>query len=122
LRDVAHEEQRVSLSKMIATAKQAWHGLKPNDPDWSENSHSVAFGAELRSENLSFHLILNAYWEPLEFELPLSSPEKGPWRRWIDTSLLPPEDIVEWQDAPRISGNSYRAGQRSVVMLYAMLS
>ena len=48
-----------------------------------------------------FHLILNAFWEPLEFELP---PTGGPWRRWIDTSLPAPEDIVEWQKAPAMSG------------------
>ena len=43
----------------------------------------------------------------------------GPWRRWIDTSLPSPQDIVEWQTAPPVSGNNYRAGPRSVVMLYA---
>ena len=47
------------------------------------------------------YLILNAYWEPLEFELPAVGDGGGePWRRWIDTSLESPQDIVPWQEAP----------------------
>lgn len=62
------------------------------------------------------HLILNGYWEPLEFELPATA---KPWRRWIDTSLPSPQDAVEWQTAEQIQGSRYRAGARSVVMLYS---
>ena len=51
-------------------AKKAWHGVKLNEPDWGDRSHSLALGAELRREGLRFHFILNAFWEPLEFELP----------------------------------------------------
>jgi isoamylase len=117
LRDVTHEQQRVSLTEMIARANKAWHGVKLNRPDWGEHSHSIAFGAELKEQRFVIHLILNAYWGPLDFELPAAP--GGPWRRWIDTSLPTPEDIVEWQAAPPVSGPSYPAGPRSVVMLYA---
>ena len=65
-----------------------------------------------------FHLILNAYWEPLDFELP---PVMGAWRRWIDTSLRTPQDIVEWQEAPPYAESTYRAGPRSVIVLYAVI-
>jgi glycogen operon protein len=116
LRDVAHEEQRVSLTEWIARANKAWHGVKVNQPDWGDDSHAIAFGAELRHEKLAFHLILNGYWEPLDFELPPTA-GGGPWRRWIDTSLPSPQDIVEWKTAPTVPGNTYRAGPRSVVML-----
>jgi glycogen operon protein len=66
---------------------------------------------------LVFHFILNAYWEPLSFELPTL--ESGAWRRWIDTALDSPDDIVPWKMAPTIPGNSYRAEPRSVVLLFA---
>ena len=120
LRDVTHEQQRVSLSQMLAGSTHAWHGVKPNHPDWGEGSHSIAFGAELRKEGLALHMILSAYWEPLDFELP---PVRGggSWRRWIDTSLPSPADIVEWRSSPTIPGQSYRAGPRSVVVLIADL-
>jgi isoamylase len=64
-------------------------------------------------------LILNAYWEPLHFELPLLSEHSGGWRRWIDTALEPPNEIVDWHTAPPIPGRTYTAGPRSVVVLGA---
>jgi glycogen operon protein len=100
---------------MIARANKAWHGTRLNEPDWGENSRSIAFGGELPGEGLTFHLILNGYWEPLDFELPLV----GEWRRWFDTALPSPDDICEWTAAPPAPGATYRAGPRSVVMLYA---
>ena len=117
LRDVEHEQQRVSLTQLIADADKTWHGVKLGQPDWGEDSHSIALTARLRHEPMIFHLMLNAFWEPLEFELP---PIAGTWQRWIDTSLPAPEDIVEWQKAPASHGSTYRAGPRSVVVLYAV--
>jgi isoamylase len=117
MRDVEHERQRVSLNTMIRQAKQAWHGVKLHQPDWGDGSHSVAFGAELQREGLRFHLILNAYWEPLTFELPKLE-AGGLWRRWIDTALDSPQDIVPWQTAARVQAEEYRAEARSVVMLF----
>ena len=41
----------------------------------------MAFTAEIRQEQLC-HLILNAYWEPLDFELPpVDKGGENPWRR-----------------------------------------
>ena len=100
----------------------AWHGVKLNQPDWSEHSHSIAFTAELRQERLLFHVILNAYRQPLDFELPrLDSAGENPWRRWIDTALDSPHDILEWAKAEPLHGYNYPAESRSVVMLYGYL-
>src|SRR5262249_46260904 len=118
LRDMEHERQRVSLTSFIEQANKAWHGVRLNQPDWGDHSHTVALGAELRKEGLLFRLILNAFWEPLDFELPKLEGE-GSWRRWIDTGLDSPNDIVPWQTAPKVSGDTYRAVARSVVMLFA---
>jgi glycogen operon protein len=64
-------------------------------------------------------LILNAYWEPLEFELPTLNGDT--WRRWIDTGLESPDDIVPWQTAAPVAGASYRAEGRSVVLLISSM-
>jgi isoamylase len=117
LRDKDPESQRISLTQLIRQANKDWHGVKLLQPDWSDHSHSVAFGLELRKEKIHCHLIFNAYWEPLEFELPFAgSAETDPWRRWIDTSLESPDDIVEWQEAPPTFGRTYLAGAQSVVV------
>jgi glycogen operon protein len=115
-RSVEHERQRLSLNELVARAKKAWHGVKLLQPDWSASSHSVAFGLELQQEGLLLHFILNAYSEPLDFELP---PEPRPWCRWIDTALDSPHDIVPLETAPPVPGPSYRAGAHSVVALLA---
>jgi len=121
-RDMGHEHQRMSLNQLIQQANKTWHGVKLEQPDWGDNSHSIAFTAELRSEKLMVHLILNAYSGPLDFELPkVFNGRQITWRRWIDTFLDSPRDIVELPDAPPVPGYSYHAESRSVVMLVADL-
>ena len=121
-RDARAAQQRISLDELLRGARKAWHGVKIEQPDWSDWSHSLALGAELKNQKLLFHLMMNAYWEPLEFELPAPDDRGGnPWRRWIDTALESPLDIVEWQKAPAISGQTYRVAARSVVMLFRTL-
>jgi glycogen operon protein len=71
----------------------------------------------MKQERRLIYLILNAYWELLEFELPVH--HGGPWQRWIDTGLDSPMDIVPWQHTVPVSGASYRAQPRSVVVLFA---
>jgi isoamylase len=120
LREAEHERRRMSLNQLLRQAKTAWHGVKLNQPDWGPASRSVAFTAEMRKDKMLFHLILNAYWEALDFELPPIGKIGGnAWRRWIDTALDSPNDIVEWQSSPSITGSVYRAEPRSVVVLFA---
>jgi glycogen operon protein len=119
-RSVLHEEQRTSLSQLIAQSNKAWHGVALDRPDWGHDSHSLAFTVELRQEHGLVHLIFNAYWEPLSFELP-PVPSGQPWRRWIDTGLDSPNDIVPASEMSVVPGHLYRAEPRSVVVLVADL-
>lgn len=55
----------------------------------------------------------------MDFELP--QPDKSsenPWRRWIDTALDSPHDIVQWETAESVPGYAYRSQARSVVVLF----
>jgi isoamylase len=64
--------------------------------------------------------VLNAYWQPLDFELPpVNHAGETPWRRWIDTALDSPHDIVPWKTAQAIPGRTYRVKSRSVVLVFA---
>jgi glycogen operon protein len=123
LRDVEHERRRVSLNQWLRGAHKAWHGVTLHQPDWRACSHSLALSAEFQREQVYIHLILNAYWEPLDFELPpLDEAGSNPWRRWIDTALEAPHDIVPWQTAPVVPDGTYRTAARSVVVLFAALA
>src|SRR5208337_3289946 len=122
LRDATPERQRMTLTQLISAGIKGWHGVKLNQPDWSDPSHCIALSAELRKEALFVYFIFNTYWEPLAFELPQVSEGKGlSWRRWADTFLEAPEDIVPWQEARPVPEYIYRAGPRSVVILWASL-
>jgi len=119
LREMGHEQQRVSLNQLISEANKSWHGTKLDQPDWGPHSRSIAFTAEVKEQRLLLHMILNAYWEPLDFELPpIDKGGKNPWCLWIDTSLDSPNDICEWKTSPPVSELAYRAASRSVVVLW----
>ena len=122
LLNVGPELDRESLTQLLREAKKAWHGVKLNQPDWGRSSHSLALTAEIEitGGRLLLHLILNAYWEPLDFELPPLDKECEPhWRRSIDTALDPPHDIADRHTAPAVLGSTYRAEPHSVIMLIA---
>lgn len=120
-RDDTHERTRRSLNSLLQGAVINWHGIHLNEPDWSANSHSIALTAEVQRENLRFHYMLNAHREPLEFELPPLATESGGWRRWIDTSLDSPHEIVDWTQPVPIPHGRYRVESHSVVVLIARL-
>jgi isoamylase len=93
-----------------------WHGVFVCQPDWGYASRSLAFTLRGVDGDSSFHVILNAYWEELPFELP-APPHKGTWLRVVDTSLNPPHDLVEPGFEVPVSRGVYRAGPRSAVIL-----
>jgi len=115
-------DSRVSLNELLQKGHRTWHGVKLWAPDWGRNSHTLALHMSCPADDLTFYVILNAYWEPLEFELPIARNGQQRWCRWIDTSLDSPDDILDWPDAPKISSSVYLAGSRSVVVLFARLS
>jgi glycogen operon protein len=117
-RETRAERQRLTLNELIRDAPHAWHGTHPFRPDWSGRSHSLAFSTEVSGEDLAFFVILNAYWEPLQFELPAGHHAQTlQWYRWIDTFLESPNDIVEWRQAHPVPDATYCAQPRSVVVL-----
>jgi glycogen operon protein len=122
-RGVGHEQDRVALSQLLRQADITWHGVRLHEPDWRPSSHSVAFTTRHWRGEMSFHVIFNAYWEPLSFDIPpVATGAGGPWRRWVDTFLDSPQDIVDWDGAPMVDGTSYRAEPRSVVVLFSGLA
>jgi glycogen operon protein len=120
LRDIDGDLPEESLNKLLARAGIVWHGVRCNEPDWSEGSHTLAFEATMAREKLRCYIAINAFWEPLEFELPPcgTAPGQG-WRRWIDTALASPHDIVPWREARAVEPRPYRMQPRSFLALFA---
>jgi glycogen operon protein len=62
--------------------------------------------------------MLNAYWEPLTFELPpVLAKHHQQWRRCIDTALDSSNDMCPWESAPVVRQATYEVQPRSVVFL-----
>ena len=109
----------LSLNEPLRRARLEWHGVALKHPDWSENSHSLAFTLRSLHARFLFHGMLNAYWEPLRFELPTGvAGHQEAWRRCIDTALGPPDDISRWDKAAVVTQSTYLVQPRSVVLLH----
>ena len=63
---------------------------------------------------------MNAYGEPLAFELPGAAKSEQGWRRLIDTGLDSPDDICDGPDAPFVPGDSYLAQPGQWWCLFAL--
>jgi glycogen operon protein len=117
-RDLPVEQLDMTLNELLRLQLVQWHGVRLNAPDWGDQSHSLAATVPLLGYQALLHLIINAYWEPLEFEIPpLAGRER--WRRCVDTYRDAPDDICRWADAQNVHGPSCVVQPRSVVVLLA---
>jgi glycogen operon protein len=121
-RDVVAEAGKLSLNELLQRAQIEWHGVALNRPDWSEHSHSLAFTMRSLRERFLLHGMLNAYWEPLGFELPpVPTESRESWRRCVDTALAAPDDFCPWDKASLIEQATYVVQPRSVAVLVLSL-
>jgi len=120
--DMVVGRMHLTLNELLSRARLEWHGVELGRPDWGDQSHSLAFCFTSLRGRFMLHGMLNAYWEPLRFELPSVGENARAWRRWIDTSLPSPEDIVDWDRAPEVTDTSYLVQSRSVALLVAPLT
>jgi isoamylase len=105
----------LSLAEFIERANVQWDGVHLSAPDLSVDSHSLATTAYLQNGG-GFHLMINAYWEPLSFTLPAVTGTCGPWRQLIDTFQDAPLDFQE-QAAEVPDQSAYTVQSRSIVLL-----
>jgi glycogen operon protein len=98
-----------------------WHGLKPNLPDFSPTSRTLACtidGQQTgREADQDFYLAFNADTEPQAFQIP-PAPNGKPWRRVIDTALASPRDIVAEGEGPVVAARgTYTLAPFALVVL-----
>jgi glycogen operon protein len=120
-RDITVEDTGLTLNQLLQQAQIQWHGVKLNEPNWSDESRSIALTAWSLRGRFVLHLMINAYWEPLEFEIP-PVPEQfvNRWYRWIDTYLESPDDICTLNETPLIKDSTYLVQPRSIVSVIAV--
>jgi len=92
-----------------------WYGVQ-GSPDQAGYSHTLAYflrGASVRDDDL--YVMINAYWEDLEFRIAEKSP-RG-WWRVVDTGLDSPHDSVTPGEEVEIIAPRYSVSARSIVVL-----
>ncbi len=100
-----------------APAMLTWHGVRLGRPDWSDASHSLAYSLRLPDGSEHLHVLLNAFWEALVFELPPLPPDRA-WHRIVHTGLSAPEDIYPPGKAPQIWEAQIELPTRSICVLW----
>ncbi|OPY81175.1 MAG: Glycogen debranching enzyme [Syntrophorhabdus sp. PtaU1.Bin153] len=120
-RDLPIERLDMTLNELLSRQPVQWHGVRLNAPDWGNESHTLAATITGMGGRFMLHLMVNAYWEQLRFEIPRPDDAYGPWRRAIDTFLDAPDDICDWVNAPVAEGSTYPVHPRSVVLLAGSL-
>lgn len=101
----------------------AWHGVELNQADFRPESHEIALvldGAQTGLEpDDDIYIAFNAGTQDLQFEIP-NAPNRGDWRKVVDTSLTEPTDLVGECHAPAVKfGTRLLVSSRSMVILVA---
>jgi len=95
----------------------AWHGTQINKPDWSKDSHSLAFTLFHPQAKETIHVMVNAFWETLKFQLPTLKEQS--WYKVVDTSSVSPKDFCKAGEGEVIDRSIMKVRDRSIVVLVA---
>ncbi len=114
--------QIFKVDNLLATPEETfephihWHGTKLDRPDWTEHSNTLAFTMMHPIENEKVHVMINAFWDALSFEIP--SPLEGrQWREIVNTEKLSPDDFHRPEEAPVVDAKKIVLAGRTVVAL-----
>jgi isoamylase len=94
----------------------SWHGLRPGEPDWSDDSRLVV---AVRTVGTDAVLVAaNAGWQPLAPQLP-APPDGLVWHRAVDTAAAAPADCYEPGTEPTVPAGPFPLPARCVAVLVA---
>ena len=92
-----------------------WHGTRLNSPGFDNpDGRVLACTIAGMVAETDLHVMMNMFWEPLEFELPI-----GPWRVAVDTFEASPMDIPDPGAAHSTNSGRWTVRPRTVVILQA---
>ena len=96
-------------------------GLRARHPELSNNESVVRFtepaaeGRALAWQVGDLLVVANVWWAPIDADV-REVADRGPWRRVVDTSLPPPDDIVDAGAGPVIAGGYHVAARTTVIL------
>ncbi len=101
------------LTARVSIDSLRFHGIHVDTPDWADCSHSIAFELMDGPQEPHFYIAMNAWKEPLAFDLP-----KRTWLSLIDTSQNSPDDFFAPENAPRFTDSrlTVKPGSLRVLM------
>ena len=116
------QQRQVFLDeKLLATNPSehhylTWHGVTLQGQTWKNDSHILAFELYSPQGQEHLHIIFNAYWQTLTFELPPLKYGKS-WHVIVDTVKEAPHDFYYPEQAPVVYHFKYQVESRSCVVL-----
>jgi len=91
----------------------AWHGTRLNQPGFTDpDARALACTIAGVDGTPDLHVMMNMYWEPLEFDVPV-----GDWHVAIDTFATSPGDIVDVDEQGRDIRGACAVQGRSIIVL-----
>lgn len=94
----------------------SWHGTRLNSPGWNDaDARALAFTLGGFDGDPDMHVMMNMYWDKLEFDIPVIPGNK--WYKKIDTSEQSPCDVADQGSEKLCSGNTLKISGRSIVVL-----
>lgn len=108
------------LDSVLRDTKLQWHGIKPFQPDWSDNSHSIGVMVYYGIYSVYSYVFVNSYWEDLEIEIPpFPKSSKRPWYLFLDTSKKNDSfNFTSFSSMKKVyAGETYKVKERSLIML-----
>ncbi len=93
-----------------------WHGTRLGAPGWDNpEARVLAFTLAGVDADPDLHVMVNMFWEPLEFEVP-----EAPGRDWyvaIDTAAPSPSDLPTPGENPLVASRTVSVPGRSIIAL-----
>jgi glycogen operon protein len=115
-RVLRQREFYTGLPNSRGIADLTWHGTALSTPGWDDpGARALACTLGGDGGDADLHVMMNMYWEPLEFQLmPVSG--RG-WARAVDTALPAPADIAASGAEQSIDASTYLVSGRSIAVL-----
>ena len=102
----------------INKADIEWHGINPFDPDWTNDSHFVAFTLKDKVKHEDIYIAFNASHEEACVTLP-STPKEMVWTWVVNTQKAPSQDFIDPALHIVVESDKIKLNPNSAVLLLA---